>query len=360
MATAPQSRAASLAEKTIADAQRMLAGSPLIRTALMILAILHAVYQLGHWLPKVWSRTDHDRGDLLVYFDTAQRAFHHTPIYQQWPHLGPDVTPAAYLYPPQFAALLYPLGSLNFHDFCIVWYSIVVLGFWGFAWSLDRLSAGRSSLLGTLCWGLVLAMTPTVYTSLTIGQADSLMWALFGLSLATRFRGTFLSLTAQVKPYGFLVAALAGVREGRLVLGPMIATTLIGCALGAAVFGLGSFVDWIKWSVPLNSQGRFNPGNVSITFAVLRALHGLEIWSYPGGPLAPGPRLFLGASGLIALAVSIYSTRKMEPRVAYVIVLMTAFLFSPTCWSTYLPTLWLLAALWLGSRHAESKTGEED
>jgi len=137
------------------------------------------------------------------------------------------------------------------------------------------------------------------------------------------------------------------------VLGPLIATTLIGCALGAAVFGVESFVEWIKWSVPLNSQGRFNPGNVSITFAVLRALHGLGIWSYPGGPLASGPRLFLAASGLIALAVSVIATRKMEPRMAYVIVLMTAFIFSPTCWSTYLPTFWLLAALWLGSRRPE-------
>ena len=83
----------------------------------------------------------------------------------------------------------------------------------------------------------------------------------------------------------------------------------------------------------------------SLTFLGLRILHGLGIWHYYGGPLPAGPRLYLSVSGLIALGIAAYKTHKMEQRVAYTIFLLTAFLFSPTCWSTYLPIAIILVAL---------------
>lgn len=337
-------KASSGIDSALGAIERFLDGMPTLQPAWTVLAVLHALGQLLFWLPRQCARMDRDR-DLNVYFEAAHRAYHHLPLYQPWPHLGPDITPAAYLYPPQFAILLMPLGGLGFHAFCCVWYGIVLLGFWGFAWSLDKIAAGRPSLLGTLRWGLGLGLTPFVYAALSLGQADPVMWALFGAVIACRNRGLWLSLMAQVKPYGFLVAAQAAYREGKPVLVPLVAVTAIGFGLGILVFGVHSITDWIRWSIPLNSQGRFLESNVSLTFLVLRILHGLGVWHYHGGPLPAGPRLFLSLSGLIALALALYGTRKMEHRVAYTLVLLTAFLFSPTCWSTYLPTAVLLVAI---------------
>ena len=351
MAINPRSRLSSALFHIEAIIQRYLDSSPLLRKVIYAIAIIHPILQLGFWLPLQWSHTD-QRRDITVYYHAAQHVVNHQSLYQPMPWVGPDVNPEAYLYPPQSAILLAPLGHLSFGGFSMFWYTMLVVAFWIFAWSLDRLAARAPSVRGTLFWGLALAATPGAYEAMSEGQADPIVWALFGLALATRYRGVMFALMTQVKLFGMLPLAYAAWREGRTVAAPAGWTLFAGFFIGGLVFGPQAFIDWVRWSLSLPSQGHFDEYNISLSFLALRIARATGVWHYPGGPLAPLPHLYLQAALAAAIIASFWFTRRMPSPQNYIVVLLTVLIFSPTCWYTYVPLAYTLVAVSLARNGA--------
>ena len=331
--------------------RRILEENPLLCRAFAVLAALHPIYQIFVWLPMQWRQTSLLR-DIVVYYNTAVNAAGHRPLYQPLPNFGPDGHGTPYLYPPQFALLLAPLGRLSFHDFCVVWYVALVAGFWVFAWTLDRMAAERASIRGTLLWGLALAATPGAYEAMSEGQIDPVVWALFGLALATRYRGVFLGILTHVKLFGLFPILMSVRSEGKRVAVPAVLTVIAGFAAGVAAFGPASLMHWVQWALPIPGQGYFSPYNLSLSFLLLRVGLALGMWRYPGGPLPAGPHLFLQVCLAAGIAGSIWATRRMPAPKNYIVVLLAVLLLSPTCWYTYDPLVYTLIALGIKNRES--------
>jgi len=349
MAVTSRPREASFLTDLYDQIKRIYLEYPLLGKALAYLAALQPLYQILIWVPSQWARTDKQR-DLWVYYDTALKVAHHQPLYHPMPWVGPDINPLAYLYPPQFALLLMPLDRLSYHDFCAVWYVLLVASFWVFAWTLAKMGGDKGVRNRTLMWGLLLAATPGAYEAMSEGQIDPLVWALFGLALVTRYNGFFLAVMTQVKLFGAVPLAISMYRETWRNRIAAIVTLAAGFALGAAVFGPHSIVDWIRWSLPLPGQGHFDEYNLSISFLMLRIGLKLGLWQYHGGPLPAGPHLFLQVCQIIGILGAIWATRKMPAPKNYIIVLIAALLCSPTCWYTYDPLVYTLVALGIKNR----------
>lgn len=320
--------------------------SQLIRKVIWVAAIINVILHFGWWLPFQWHRTDMNR-DLVLYYTAVKQVLHHAPLYIADPHYGPHIYPFVYIYPPQFAVVISPLGLLSYQNFCHVWLLFLDLCFWGYAATLSKLSTGKWSLKYTLIWGYIALMTPDGYHDISTGQVDSLLWLIMGLALTTRLGTLLLALAAQIKPYAIYPLLALIYRRSRRV---WIAAGLLfvaGIGLAIAASGPSSLIDWVRDVGPVTSQGTFKAQNVSIPFAVLRLLKWLGIWHYHNGPLSMGPRLWLAGAGVIFPILTVYLCRKMDIRLLAAVSWFAALIFSPLCWIDYLPVSHLILALLL-------------
>lgn len=318
------------------------------------LGLLHCLMQLGIWLPGHALREDSKR-DVPVYFKAARAAKSGRPLYRPYVNYGPEQVPNRFFYPPPFAAAL-SLGlgwnssadAAAARNFSRLWYGLLLVAFWLYAWTLARLAGGRGPW-PVLVAGLALELWPGANIAMSYGNAEPVMWALLGGSLALASgaaRGAALALASLIKVYPLLPLVVAARREARPYALGALATLVAGAALGVAVCGLEAFAAWRAAAGPVAAQGTFLGNNVSLSFAVLR-LANLAGWHYPGGPLPLPARLFLMACALTAPFAALWCTRKSEVKWQVAITLSATVLFAPLCWDMYLPILLLPAALWL-------------
>lgn len=319
--------------------------SALLRRAALLLAVLHVGWQLGVCLPILWRRTDTER-DLVIYHAAARNAQAGTPLYTPWPEYGPDRTPFRYFYPPPFAVILAPLGRLSLIAFARLWYALLFLAFWVYAGCLTHLVCGRLTLAGWLLAGLLLDWFPRVDYALAIGQAEPMLWALFGLAFCTRATGMLLAIAAQIKLYAFwplLALAWRGERKTARQAGFTLA---VGTLLGIVGCGAQSYVLWTQAALPVVGQGTFNPDNVSLSFLGLRWAR-MAGWSYAAGPLPNGAKFYLMAMEVAGPLLAAWMTRKKETGMQAACVAVAGALFAPICWTCYLPLLLIPVALGL-------------
>lgn len=297
------------------------------------------------WLPQNWNRTD-DLRDTPIYYDVARRVLDGQPIYQPWPGYGPDQFLNRYFYPPPFAAFIAPLGHLSPQAFSNLWYLLLLVAFWIYAWCLARLACRRVSVFNVLAARLILWLFPFGRLALTYGNAEPFVWAFFGLALASgaKRRGIALSAAALIKIHPILTLLIAWRREGKAVALPAALTLFTGFFLSALVFGIGAYRDWWTAVPSVVGQGSFNHANFSLSFAGLRLARELG-WQYHGGPLPATARLYLTAMGFVGPGVAVYLSRKCEPKLQYAFVANAAILFAPLCWHMYLPLLLTPAAI---------------
>jgi len=313
------------------------------------LAALHLAGQLAIWLPAHWARTDPDR-DMLIYHDAARRVVTGQPLYQPWPEFTPVQAPSRYFYPPPFIAVFAPLGYLSPVSFSRFWYLLLLAAFWVYAWCLARLACARPAVVTILIAGLALQCCPGTYATMSFGNAEPLLWALFGLALCTPYRGSFLAAEAMIKLHPIWTLALVIRHEGR---GALLQAALVfsaGFALSWFVCGPGSYRDWWPAVSPVASQGTFHPDNVSLSYAGLRLAHLLG-WEHGGRPLPPLARLYLSLMSIAGPLWLLWRVRHQKPLLQYACVGAGTVLFMPICWSVYLPHLLAPAALWLRARH---------
>jgi hypothetical protein len=250
----------------------------------------------------------------------------------------------------------------SFVKFAQIWTVLLYAVFWIYAACLTRLAVGQATLSGTLIAGLVLTCFPGTHISLSNGQVDPFLWALFGLALAVpALRGAGLMAIALVKPWA-IWPLIWTFREGKRV---WIGALLIAAgSVGVGMFVLGptkfytQCYIWIRDVLPSVGQGTWSAGTKgswSISFAVLRAIKVLQLWAYQGGVLPFWAMAWLTFSASAApILVGLLFRR--QPMVLQVSAIgCAAVLFAPTCWTSYLPLILSLFAVLIGRASTSSE-----
>jgi Glycosyltransferase family 87 len=320
-----------------------------LRRAVLALAVVQAACQLGAFLPAHWNRRD-PISDRTVYYVAARAVVRGEPLYHPIPDYGPHKRPDVYLYPPSFAAALTPVAYLPFQWYSRLWYVLLLVAYWVYAVCLARLYDPRVTARSVLVAGLALAVCPGAYWGMSLGQVDPILWALFGVGLvAAGARGAALSAAALIKLYAVWPLAAAAVREGKRVILPAAALVAASLALGAVACGVQAYVEWARVVLPIVGQGTFNPDNVSLSMLGLRLASRLG-WSYTAGPLPQAARLYLTFSAVAGPVAVWWFTRRRSTALQYGALGLAGALFSPLCWSSYLPLVLAPLAVWLGER----------
>lgn len=315
----------------------------LLGRGLLAVAILHLVFQFALWLPLNWNRTDRYR-DMTVYYDAAMRLKAGDSPYQLWPEYTPALLPSRFFYPPPFLLLARPLVELPYVWFCRAWYLILLAGFWVFAACIGQLASGKWGWRPTLLAGLALGLYPDSYVALGFGNFEPVMWACYGLAFSTRFRGVPLAFAAMMKVHPIWALALVVQKEGKRALIPALMVLSTGFGLGIWLCGWQNALQWWPATSPVISQGTFFDGNISLSFAMLRVVRWLG-WGYTGGPLPTWARLYLSLMALGAPLTAIILSRRKPLEMRLALTASATILFSPLCWTMYIPLLFAPAAM---------------
>jgi hypothetical protein len=323
--------------------------SPFLKRGLLLLAIACAAIQFFLLLPRTFNRTDRCR-DVLAYYLVKERIHDGEPVYVSQPDSGPhDRSYPSYLYPPIFAIVLSTFPEVAFTTFARLWTLLLYGAFWIYAAALGKLAKGRVTVSGTLMAGMILLVFPGTFRALDLGQVDPLLWAAFGLALSyPSLRGVFTMSISIVKPWG-IWPLLGSAGEGcRVWCGAIL--VLAGSALfGALVLGGPEFVEacrnWFTQVLPSLSQGAWSPYNRSLSFALLRFSHNLGLWEYDGGSLPIWARNWLLACSMAGPLLAGWGFRRKAKNFRLAAMGCSAILFSPICWTTYLPVLLTLMAV---------------
>jgi hypothetical protein len=327
--------------------------SRLLGRGLFLLAFFHLTVQLAVVVPRELTRTDRNR-DVTIYYQAAKDAYNNRAIYEQYPNFGPDHLPQNYDYAPPFAAVIAPLGAMSFAAFCKVWFCLLLLAFWTFAFCLARLFKGSETIdiRDVLIWGLFAGLFPGTYAAIGIGNIDPLLWALFAAGLLGIARPTLWALAVIVKVFYIwpLIADVAATARRANVkvllrsLAPGISIMGMLIVYGGVICGWQSYIVWIRDVLPTLSQGNFQPNNVSISFGALRLARFLG-WQYSGGPLPLLAHLWLVAASIGAPLITWWFSRRFSTQIKCACIIAASVLFAPVCWTCYLPLLLPLIAL---------------
>ncbi|MBW3622981.1 MAG: DUF2029 domain-containing protein [Armatimonadetes bacterium] len=319
-----------------------------LRYLLLTFSILNFCYTV--FLISDW---DCGSGEAFHYWAASRRVYKDEKLYRPWPDYGPHyLTDEKYNYegdrfpyPPPMAAVLSQFSTESFPFFKRWWTYVLFTAFWVYAACLSFLFYRRLTLEGMLHAGLILSLTPGSLLTFFTGIADPLLWALFGLALATRWTGVALITSAWIKIYAGWPYLFALFREGKRIAWQGIFTLAAGFAIGLYYCGLQTFIDWATYFLPVVGQGTFSESNYSLSMAGLR-LFRLLGWEYTIGPLPLWARGWLfSVELLVPLAVG-YLTRKKCPKFQYACVGVAAAACAPLCWITYFPLLLLPLVLY--------------
>jgi hypothetical protein len=288
--------------------------------------------------------------DMHLYWKAGHEALNGGPRYHHYENFGPKLMPGYFFYSPVFAAAVSPISRLPYVWFARIWYIILSCAFCVYVWSILRLAFKRASPTTMIvALAAFLLFGPKAFKALGVGQADILIWALFGLALTTKGASAWLTPALFIKPHSLLPLAVLCRRGGKRAILAAFAVGTVGMLLGMLVCGPGSFREWLSNIAPL-SQGTFYWMNYSPSMGVLRLLRWTGVWEYSSGPLPTAARIYLASVALIGPLLTAWLTRHRSARFQTACVGAAAVLCSPLCWAYYLNILFLPAAVWWGER----------
>ena len=327
---------------------------PLYRRVLLFVAIFHFVAILGYSLPVRLLRTDQNR-DILAYYLVIERIHNNEPIYLNIPEKGPHKpTPSLYIYPPILSSMLAMMPVKSFVTFAQVWTLLLYVAFWIYAICLAKLAVGHVTVTGVLVAGLALTFFPGTHGALSLGQADPFLWALFGISLTVpAFKGAGLMAVTLVKPWA-MWPLLWSLRGGWRVITGALIVSIGSLVLGVLVRGTDVFyaecLTWFIDVLPSLGQGSWSAWNWSISFGVLRVIKGLGLWEFTVWLLPFWARLWLLFCGITVPILAGFFLRRKQIILQISVVGCSAVVFSPICWTPYLPVLLTVLSLLAGQK----------
>ncbi len=251
-----------------------------VRLALLLPLAAPLHYYIWHYSAKI--------SDFFAYFAAAHLLrtapsglYNPTAILAFFHLLRPDITGDAvvgYLYPPPFALLLLPLGTLPYMAAYALWCALGVLCLLlGARWMEELAQAHGAqewhSFFKTLALGL-----PVTFFAFLNGQVSLLLYALLAALLCaltrqrTLMAALALSIMLQIKPHLFLVlpAYLLGCRQWRLI-GFTIVFWLLLAAASVLLLGAQAWPDYLH----LLQQIYFQHLQVDADYAHMINLQGL-------------------------------------------------------------------------------------
>jgi hypothetical protein len=329
--------------------------SDLLKKALVFVAILHLVAIFGYSLPVRLLRTDVDR-DLIAYYQAVERMHNNEALYLDLLEKGPHKPDKpVYQYPPVLSSVLAMMPAMSFMTFARVWTLLLYLAFWVYSICLAKIAVGRVTTKGVLVAGLVLSLFPGTHIALSLGQIDPLLWALFGIALTVpTLRGAGFMAVTLVKPWA-VWPLLWSFRDGRKVITNALIVFLVAVFLGIFMrSGDLYFSEWLTWFrdiLPSLGQGTWSSGNWSISFAVLRVINQFGLWDYSGGILPLWARLWLLLCGIVLPMLVGFFLRKKCTILQLSAIGCTAVIFSPICWTSYLPVLLTVTSRFFGQKY---------
>lgn len=285
---------------------------------------------LFYWLPEHATRTDAVTADLdhVYYYRAALRLAHGQPLYV-----------GQFLYPPPFAALVVPAALFPFAAFQTIWYTVILLAFWAYAWGLARIAFDRPTVEHVLGAGAILVFVPGTAVTMSFGNLDIVIWALVAWSLTGD--GAPAALGACLKVYPAPITLLAIWRNPRAL--PRHALVFAATWLFAlAALGPKPIVEWLRAPMPLPDLV-FLWRNVSLSTAVLRVARVTDVHStfarvtYTGVPL-------------LAIGATLWRTRAWSFRSAGAAVIVATVWSAPVCWWYWLPLGLVPGAAWIRAR----------
>lgn len=282
--------------------------------------------QVALWLPLHFARTDTAAMDFAAYYRAVDHFLHFEPVYS-----------ADYLYPPPFVAVLAPLGALSAMGFQRVWYSLVLAGFWVYAWGLARLAFRRPGPEHVLGVAVVAFFTPGMWTTLGFGNADIFVWALVAWGIAEGTATPMLvATTAKVYPAcATLLMAWRVRRLSELFVG--VAWVFAFTVLAA---GFDTIDEWLRHGAMPLTPLLFTRGNVSLSTAMLRLLSWYD-------PNAPAARFVLHTVSGGIITVAAWATFRWPWRLQTALLVVVGAWAAPICWWYRFPAVLLVvAALW--------------
>lgn len=265
--------------------------------------------------------------DFALFYQTIERAREHLPLYGSLTANGRVWLAGPNYNPPHFYLVVVPFALLPFAAGFVLWTITGILGALYIAGRVIRtLSAAVVDSGRLLAAGLILA-NATLASTLRSGQLSlvlalpvSLAWiaAREGRWVAA---GLWIGLAASIKPFLLIVAAYFLVSRRWRALVAMTAAGLGAVAVGAAVFGPNTYLQWLDVFQARRMDAHFL--NASFPGFVARTVG------------AHGARAAQVVAGVGVLLTVVVAARSRQIDKSWLLLMAGALLWSPLGWVYY-------------------------
>lgn len=330
---------------------------PLLGLVAAVLIAIGGAVVVGHSL--VWRHTIGQRGaqDFGIFLTSVRHSVQgrslYTPTRLRSRTARRFATGPPNLNLPHTLVPLLPLAYLSPRAALGVWLAASLVALVWCATAAIRVLASRPHWLAALAtvvfllaWAPSAAFSLTAQVSFLVAWPACLAWLAYRRGHGAR-AGAWLGLAIAIKPFiGLLVPYLVVRRDWR-ALGACAATGAGAVLVGAAVFGPGAYVEWLRQLPQVSWAGHYL--NASWFAVVVRALGESSL-----APLARWEAAVWPTSIAGAMAVGAVTLARLWPRPSssagidrdWACLLLAALLMSPLGWCYYLwIPLWPLVAL---------------
>jgi arabinofuranan 3-O-arabinosyltransferase len=235
-------------------------------------------------------------------------------------HMGPQVQPRYWSYPPHFLFFTAPLGLMNYFPAMAVF----------MAASCALFLYGARAWLGTLDAKILILLSPFIAFNLIAGQNGFLSGGLMMLGLGWRKTRPVLAGIAlgalTIKPQlGILLPFLLLIERRYAVIFSAIATTIVLVAASILVFGMESWQGYLANNLPEMKKVMWEWQGIFLSFmpSLFAALRVLNI----------APNVAIIVHGLFAVAIFTYCVRPFlrceDDGLRAILVVAATFAISP-------------------------------
>lgn len=333
----------------------------LLQRAVIALAIIHFLFQLGCILPIQLARpykSPNRQFDMDMYYSAALRLKQGVDVYEPWPEYVPKMTPNRFFYSPPFLLLTRPLVDLGYPTFARVWLILITIAFWVYAVCLAKLTTGWWNWKAALVFGMIINLGMSGDATIGVGQFEPFIWMMFGLALTTQHRAGWLALATLVKVHPIWSLCLV-LHAGKARAWKHMLLFALPVLLGSLwLVGMHNWAMWWPSTSPVASQGTFNIANWSLSIAVLRVLHSMG-WLQTDASFPVWAKAFLSLCAVGAPLTMAYVARKASRELQLALVASAGVLFAPICWKIYSPLLLLPLTVWLGENRSKLAASTE-